>query len=60
MKLFRIILVGAMLLSIGPGCFVNVEPDAKSPPRKGGVDVKVDRDQGRLDVDVDIKKPKEP
>lgn len=53
--------VSAIALLVTPlaGCIFNVEPEAK-PPKKGGVDVKVERNKNGLDVDVDVKKPGTP
>ena len=42
------------------GCIFNVEPEAKTPAKKGGVNIKVDRKNNGLDVDVDVKKPSTP
>jgi hypothetical protein len=55
-RIIYCILGAALLLGIGPGCFVTVD---ETPKR--GVDVKIDREPGKgLDVDVDVNTPKKP
>lgn len=51
----RIVAAVALLVTSFAGCVFNVEPEAK-PPKKGGVDVKVERNKNGLDVDVDVKR----
>lgn len=59
--LLRVVIGGALLATASTGCIFNVEPETKpAPPRKGGVDVKIDRNKDGLDVDVDIEKPRQP